>query len=78
MPTVSVHCYKCYGVGQIRKRNMIGVTSFDLCKKCRGLGRVHAEWGSGEHRIAANIAAVGLGPGIKKGVNRDVQHDIKG
>lgn len=66
MPIVSAHCYKCYGSGIIRKRNQIGMVTYVNCKLCKGLGRRYVEWGSGEHRVAANIGAVGLYPGISK------------
>lgn len=48
---------------------MVGMISLDNCKRCHGSGRRLVEYGSGEHRIAANIGAVGIGPGIKKHEN---------
>jgi len=77
MGTVSAYCIKCFGSGQVRRRNMIGTISFINCKHCRGIGRRHVELGSGEWRIARQIVP-GLGPGIRKGVNIDARHDIKG
>lgn len=77
MGTVSAYCIKCYGSGQVRKRNMIGVITFANCLHCKGFGRRHVEVGGGEWRIAQSIAAPGLGPGIRKGVNIDARHDIK-
>ena len=74
MPTVSAHCVKCYGSGTVRKRNMIGMISYINCKHCNGLGRRHVEWGSGEHRIAASIGALGFGPGIRSGVDEETRH----
>lgn len=52
--------------------------TFKNCKHCGGIGRRYVEYGSGEHRIAANIGALGFYSGITKGANRDAQHDIKG
>lgn len=48
-------------------RDQIGRISGKPCQWCRGLGRKWAEYGSGEHRMAANIGAMGLYPGIRKG-----------
>jgi len=64
LPLVNAHCIKCYGAGTIRKRNMIGMITYVNCKHCGGSGRHQVEWGSGEHRIAANIGAIGFWPGI--------------
>ena len=69
MTLISIHCYKCYGSGLIRKRNMIGAITYDNCNYCKGLGRRLAKEGSGEHRVAAGIGAIGLGPGIRKHQN---------
>lgn len=65
---VSVHCYKCYGSGMIRKRNQIGMIHFTNCKHCY-LGRRWVQEGSGEHRLSANIGAMGLYKGITKHQN---------
>lgn len=43
---------------------MIGMITYVNCKHCGGSGRHQVEWGSGEHRIAANIGAIGFWPGI--------------
>ena len=64
---VTGHCYKCYGSGMIRKRNMIGTTSFACCMHCRGLGRRRMIKGSGEHKLSLAVGAIGFGPGIRKG-----------
>ncbi len=64
---VSAHCVKCYGSGLIRHRSAIGTVYADTCKHCRGIGRRLVKEGSGEHRIASKIGAIGLTPGIRKG-----------
>ncbi len=64
---VTGHCYKCYGSGLIRKRDMIGSVRGVLCTFCKGIGRRRMIAGSGEHRMSLKIGAIGLGPGIRKG-----------
>jgi len=78
LTTVSAHCVKCYGAGQYKVRSMIGLITFKNCKHCNGSGRRMVTWGGGEHRIAANIGAIGFGPGIRKGVDIDARHAYKG
>lgn len=62
---ISVTCRFCYGLGMIRKRNMVAMMTYENCKRCNGLGRRRVLVGSGEERIARTITP-GLGPGIKK------------
>ena len=66
---VSIRCVKCYGQGTIRKRDMVSRITFVRCKFCYGSGRRWAARGSGEHRVAANMGAMGLWPGITKHSN---------
>lgn len=66
---VSVRCIKCYGEGRIRRRDMLGRITYPKCKFCYGNGRRYAIHGSGEHRIAANMGAMGLWKGITKHQN---------
>ena len=66
---VSSHCYKCYGSGSIRKRNMIGLISFIQCKHCKGWGKVMVQHGSGEWKLGQKIGAVGQSPGITQHEN---------
>lgn len=63
---VTGHCVKCYGTGQVRKRDQIGLTRLAFCKTCNGVGRKRMQEGSGEHRVSKNIV-FGQTPGIRKG-----------
>ena len=66
MALVSTACWKCFGTGGIRKRNMIGAITYDTCKHCRGHGRVLVMEKSPEHRIGEQVKS-GMGwPGIRK------------
>jgi len=66
MAIVTGYCTKCYGTGQIRKRDPIGLVRPAPCKRCKGIGRKYMQEGSGEHRISQGIIT-GQSPGIRKG-----------
>jgi hypothetical protein len=46
------------GTGMKKVPNMIGSYQFELCPRCKGLGKQMAEEGSGEHRIAASMGTM--------------------
>ncbi len=63
---MTTFCYKCYGTGTMRKRDIIGTVRFVGCAHCKNTGRVWVKDGSGAHKIGRQIVP-GLGPGIRKG-----------
>ena len=51
-------CVNCFGSGQKRYRNEIGGISIGICETCQGRSGKYCEWGSGEHRVSANMVAL--------------------
>jgi len=58
LTTIGVHCSDCLGTGSKKTRDAIGLITLSPCTRCGGLGGILAKEGDGEHRIAANIAAM--------------------
>ncbi len=55
---VNACCVKCYGRGMIQEKDMIGTFRWVNCATCKGLGATPVDWGSGAHRVAANVSAM--------------------
>lgn len=51
-------CDKCFGYGTVKEKDTIGTIRPKRCEACNGLGSKDVAWGSGEHRIGANIGAM--------------------
>ena len=51
-------CIDCYGTGSKKEKDMIGTVRMVRCQKCYGRGATPMKYGSGEHRVAANVVAL--------------------
>ena len=56
--TINSACVDCFGSGQKRFRNQIGGISIGICPTCQGRAGKDCEWGSGEHRVSANMVTL--------------------
>lgn len=51
-------CVDCFASGQKRVKDEIGGIKIIPCPTCKGLAGKYCEWGSGEHRVSANMVAL--------------------
>ena len=55
---ISSACVNCFGSGQKREKDFIGGIKIVPCTECQGRGGKPTQWGSGEHRVSANMVAL--------------------